>query len=81
MNSLRPTIWQKGGKEREGEGKMCVSLVFEILRSICLWGYKWKCPIGHCVSGSMVQKRHLLGDTDVNIIRVLVIDNAAFTVT
>lgn len=42
--------------------------------------YKWKCPIGHCVNSSMVQKRHL-GDTDMEVIRVLVIDEATFTVT
>lgn len=48
---------------------------------MCLWGYKWKCSIGHCVNGSMVQKSHLLGDTDVGVIRVLVIDKAALTAT
>lgn len=29
----------------------------------------------------MVQKSHLLGDTDVDVIKVLVIDKAAFTIT
>lgn len=63
MKKLRFNIGK--GRSERGKGRY-VSLVFEILRSMCLWGYKWKCPIGHCVNWSMVQKRHL-GDTNVKL--------------